>query len=213
MRTISTIIKLYDSVLNGKICLSQNHIIFSNGMLWIVDGRLTDTIENKKCELDVIITNVELAKSLLIYIGEDVGKMYEEYYLIRDSNMFFLVKKNKDLLVLIHITESIVETCTMLEQIDIKKGTIKCHYFTQRFDEIKPKRFYLQGYLSTKSQKLIAHKLKQQEFSVTHNFFYDMLIEGMTSYRDLIQAIISNPIISPNESSLNKIVLRSSKKS
>lgn len=213
MRTISTTITLYNSVLNGKICLSQNHLIFSSGVLWIVDGRFTDTIENKKGELDFIITNVELAKSLLICIGEDVGKMYEEYYLIRDGNMFFLVKKDKDLLVLIHITESIVETSAMLEQIDTKKGTIKCHYFKQRFDEIEPKMFYLQDNLSTKSKKLIVHKLKQQEFSITQNFFYDMLTEGMTNYHDLMQAIINNPIITPNEPSINKIVLRFSNRS
>lgn len=193
MRTITSIIDLYNSVFRGNSCFSNGYIISSNGVQWLVDGRPVNTIENKKRELEIIVTRVELAKELLISIDEDINKMYGDYYLIFDSNMVFLVKFSEDYLVIIHMTESLDENNVMIEQIDVKNGTMKCHYFKQTFDELNPKQFYLEGDLSAKSKKLLFLKLKEQEISITQNFYYDMIFEGMASYHDLIQAIIESP--------------------
>jgi hypothetical protein len=207
MRTISEIFELFKIVLNGGSYLSRDYLITSDGSHWIVDGHPVDTIENKKMKLNDIVLNVNLARELLSFIGEDVSQMFDEYCLIHDCNMFFLFKEIEDNVVLIHITESIVERNVMIEQINTLKGYMKCHYFRQMFNESKANVFYLEGYLSAKSKHLIEVKLKKKEISLTQNFFYNMMFDSMTSYNDLIQSLISKPIIDVEKTSGSKVLL------
>lgn len=74
-----------------------------------------------------------------------------------------------------------------VSQIDICFGTMRYDRFWLEHQELK--HGFMAGTLSTKSQKLIAEKLSDDDISITQNFFYDMYFEGMSSYIDLGDAI------------------------
>lgn len=199
MRTISEVIRLYDSVFREKKDELQSHTISSDGTEWIVEGCPLDTIENKKRYLNAFIEKMILIKDLLDFIGEDSSRMFDEYALLIDKNMVFLAKKTQQKIILIHHIESIVEKSAMIEQIDIGKCSMVCHYFRRRFDEFERAQFYLEGSLSEKSKKLIDAQVIKPDIRVTQNFYYDMLFEGMKCYHDLISAITREPLTTEPE--------------
>ena len=195
--TITSNINLYNSVFNGETCTSNGYVISSDGIDWIVDGIHIDTLENKRKYLETLLKKVEFVKPLLAEAGEDTSQINDEFCATfsydSSTSSLLLVRLSQESLVFVDFSDTLPETNAMIEQIDIKKGIMRCHYFRQAFNEAKPKRFLLEGTLSAKSKEMIDLELKGHYIPMTYNFYYDMLFEGMTSFRDLVQALLSEP--------------------
>ena len=184
MKTINQFINLYNSVLNGVSTELYGHIISSDGINWIVDGRPTDTLKNKLDILNFVIEKCELAREFIKISGFDESNMYDEYFIILDSidGMIMLVSNIGLNLNFIYM----VSTSVVVEQINKKDGIMRCEMFN--FDGQFVKQKTLIGKLSKKSITNIIDMDRKENMNITQNFFYDMLFEGMSTYNDLINA-------------------------
>jgi len=182
MRTINQFMNLYNSVLNGISVDLYGHTISSDGINWIVDGEPTDTLENKLEILNVVIQKCELAKELIEISGLNVSNMYDEYFIIFDAidRMIMLVSNSELKLNFIYM----VSDSVVVEQIDKKDSMMKYELFN--FDDRKVTHKIIIGKLSEKSIKNIMEMDKKEKISITQNFFFDMLLEGMSTYSELL---------------------------
>lgn len=185
MRTINQFINLYNSVLNGKSVELYGHKISSDSNNWIVDGVPTDTLKNKKIMLNFIIEKCEIAKKIIKIMGLNESNMYNDYFIIFDSidGMIMLVSNTKTKIQFIYM----VSNSIIVEQIN-KKDRIMI-YDLFNFDNQIVTHKTISGKLSEKSIRIIKQLDKKEQISITQNFFYDMLLEGMKSYSDFFNVI------------------------
>lgn len=185
MRTINQFINLYNSVLNGKTVELYGHKISSDSNNWIVDGIPTDTLKNKLITLNSIIEKCEIAKRIIKIVGLNESNMYNDYFIIFDSidGMIMLVSNTKTKIQFIYI----VSNSIIVEQIN-KKDSIMI-YDLFNFDNQIVTHKTISGKLSEKSIRIIKQLDKKEQISITQNFFYDMLLEGMKSYSDFFNVI------------------------
>lgn len=184
MRTINQFIYLYNSVLNGISIDLFGHTISSDGINWTVDGIPVDTLKNKLSTLNFVIKKCELAKELIEKSGLDGSKLYDEYFIVLDTldGMMMLVSDRKSQLTFVYM----VSTSVVIEKIDKEDFTMQYELFNFEGNVINRKK--ITGKLSKKSIKKITDMDKKGKINITQNFFYDMLLEGMTTYSDLLNA-------------------------
>ena len=182
MKKVSQYIDLYTSVFKGEKVVINDFLIFSDGSSWIVDGRVIDSIKNKRNEFNKILYKCSVASNLLLFLGIDETNMYDEYSLISSPDgMMLLVKFDDDSITFVYMISFYVA----VEQIDITDRTLKYDCFW--LDDNELKHGFLHGNLSSKSIQILLKKLKQEKISVTQNFFYDMYLEGMKDYLELAE--------------------------
>jgi len=193
--TINQRIELYNSIWQGKeVILNANNpkamsIVSSDGTNCLIDGIPVCTTIHQKEQLDHIIEKCELAKEFAEHIGEDTTNMFDEYQLVYDSldGMTLLSRIELSRIVFIYLTRSY----SIVEQIDKNTGVMIYNRFW--LDSGKMNHNSMRGILSSKSRQALREIKKR---SITQNFYYDMLFDGMTSYSEMLNAGI--PCETPN---------------
>lgn len=118
-------------------------------------------------------------------MGLNESNMYNDYFIIFDSidGMIILVSNTKTKIQFIYM----VSNSIIVEQIN-KKDRIMI-YDLFNFDNQIVTHKTISGKLSEKSIRIIKQLDKKEQISITQNFFYDMLLEGMKSYSDFFNVI------------------------
>ena len=183
MRTINEVCETYKAVFEGKKVLLNGYELTSDGVNWIVNNTPIDTIANKKKDLSLLLDKIKGLKEFANKVGISDTLIDSTYYLLHDSidDMIMLVYNDEQDLNIIYNELHYV----YIEQIAKQSGDMNFTKFDKDKSTLQQTTHYK---LSTQSIELINRLSEQPNFKFSQNHFYEILLEGIQDFSELINS-------------------------